>query len=118
MEDNAANFRVVAAMLRQYPHLSLIGASRGEHALELVRRHRPDAILMDMHLPGIDGYAVLAALQGDPRTRHIPVIALSADALPIDVARGLQAGFHTDLTRPVRVEALMSALDGVLGERS
>ncbi|MFN3594310.1 MAG: PAS domain-containing protein [Thiobacillaceae bacterium] len=116
VEDNAANYRVIAAVLRQHPHITLIGASSGEHALELVRRHRPDAILMDIHLPDIDGYAVLAALQADPQTRDIPVIALSADALPIDVERGLQAGFRAYLTKPVRVGQLMAALRGVLGE--
>lgn len=117
VEDNPANFRVVEAMLRQHPHWTLIGASSGEHTLELVRRHRPDAILMDIHLPGMDGYAVLAALQADPQTRDIPVIALSADALPIDVERGLQAGFRDYLTKPVGAEALMAALSGVLRER-
>ena len=115
VEDNAANFRVVAAMLRQHPHLTLLGASSGEYALELVRRHRPDAILMDIHLPGMDGYAVLAALQADPRTRDIPVFALSADAMPLDVERGLQAGFHAYLTKPVRMETLLQALGELIG---
>lgn len=117
VEDNAANFRVVAAMLRQYPHLTLIGASSGEHALELVRRHRPDAILMDIHLPGMDGYAVLAALRADLQTRDLPVFALSADAMPIDVERGLQAGFQAYLTKPLSLDALMQALGNLIGGR-
>jgi PAS domain S-box-containing protein len=115
VEDNNANFRVVAAMLRQHPHLTLLGASNGEHALELVRRHPPDAILMDIHLPGMDGYAVLAALRADPATRAIPVYALSADAMPMDVERGLQAGFRAYLTKPIRYEALMQALGDLIG---
>jgi CheY-like chemotaxis protein len=110
VEDNSANFRVVAAMLSQQPHLTLLGASSGEYALELVRRHRPDAILMDIHLPGMDGYAVLEALRADPQTRDIPVFALSADAMPLDLERGLQAGFQAYLTKPLRYEALEQAL--------
>lgn len=117
VEDNTANFRVVAAMLRQRPHWTLIGASSGEQALELVRRHRPDAILMDIHLPGMDGYEVLAALRADPQTRDTPVIALSADALPIDVERGLKAGFRAYLCKPVNVEDLLTALSEALGEK-
>lgn len=115
VEDNSANFRVVAAMLGQFPHLTLLGAASGEQALKLISAHRPDAVLMDINLPGMDGYAVLQALRADPATHHIPVIALSADAMPLDVERGLQAGFQAYLTKPVRFDTLMQALDDLIG---
>jgi len=110
VEDNAANLKVVEAMLRRHPDLSLISATNGEYGLELARRYRPDAILLDIHLPGMDGYAVLAALQADSATRDIPVLALSADAMPIDAERGLKAGFVRYITKPVKMEDLMDAV--------
>lgn len=99
----------------QFPHLTLLGAASGEQALKLMSAHRPDAVLMDINLPRMDGYAVLQALRGDPATHHIPVIALSADAMPLDVERGLQAGFQAYLTKPVRFDTLMQALDDLIG---
>ncbi len=106
IEDNAANLRLVEAMLRHQPHLKLISATHGESGLELARRYKPQVILLDIHLPGMDGYAVLEALKTDPITRDIPVIALSADAMSIDIDRGLQAGFIQYLTKPVKMDVL------------
>jgi PAS domain S-box-containing protein len=114
VEDNPANLRVVEAMFRHQPHLALLSATNGEFGLELARRYRPDAILLDIHLPGMDGYAVLDILKQDTNTSSIPVIALSADAMPIDIETGLNAGFARYLTKPVKVEALMQALKSVL----
>ena len=102
----AANLRLVEAMLRQQSHLKLISATHGEFGLELARRYKPQVILLDIHLPGMDGYKVLEALKTDPITRDIPVIALSADAMPIDIDRGLQAGFIQYLTKPVKMDVL------------
>ncbi len=110
IEDNAANLKVVETMLRRHPDISLISASNGEYGLELARRYRPDAILLDIHLPGMDGYAVLAALKADSAMRDIPVLALSADAMPIDIEIGLKAGFARYLTKPVKLEELLEAL--------
>ena len=110
IEDNAANLKVVEAMLRSHPDLSLISATNGEYGLELARLYRPDAILLDIHLPGMDGYAVLAALQADRATRAIPVLALSVDTMPLDVERGLKAGFVRYITKPVKLEELMDAV--------
>ncbi|MDP1549734.1 MAG: response regulator, partial [Nitrosomonas sp.] len=83
-----------------------ISATHGEFGLELARRYKPQVILLDIHLPGMDGYKVLEALKTDPITRDIPVIALSADAMPIDIDRGLQAGFIQYLTKPVKMDVL------------
>lgn len=114
IEDNAANLRLVEAMLRHQPHLKLISATHGEFGLELARRYKPQVILLDIHLPGMDGYAVLEALKSDPKTRDIPVIALSADAMSIDIDHGLQAGFIQYLTKPVKMDVLHEAIERYL----
>jgi PAS domain S-box-containing protein len=111
VEDNAANLRVVEAMLRHRPDLTLLSASNGEYGLELAQRYLPQVILLDIHLPGMDGYAVLKQLQDRPETRDIPVIALSADAMPLDVERGLAAGFRRYLTKPVKIQDLLEAIE-------
>lgn len=110
VEDNSANLKVVEAMLRRNQRLRLLSAATGTYGLELAKRYLPDAILLDIHLPGLDGYAVLAALKADAATRDIPVIALSADAMPIDVENALRAGFSRYLTKPIKAQELSSAL--------
>ena len=114
VEDNPANLRVVEAMFRHIPNMTLMSATNGEYGLELAQRYLPDAILLDIHLPGMDGYEVLKQLLVDSRTAHIPVIALSADAMPIDIMRGRKAGFHQYLTKPVRLELLRQTLLSIL----
>lgn len=117
VEDNAANLKLVEAMLRNRPDLTLLSASNGEYGLELAQRYLPDVILLDIHLPGMDGYAVLKALQAQPETRGIPVIALSADAMPLDVERGLAAGFRRYLTKPVKLPELVEAIGRVMAAK-
>jgi PAS domain S-box-containing protein len=114
VEDNAANLKVVEAIFRRQSQLALLSATNGEYGLELARRYRPDAVLLDIHLPGMDGYAVLDALKADATTRDIPVLALSADAMPIDVETGLKAGFVHYLTKPIKIHELLNALQSVL----
>jgi len=75
---------------------------------------KPDVILMDINLPGISGFGALALLQEDPGTADIPVIALSANAMPRDIEKGMQAGFFRYLTKPILVNEFMAALDGAL----
>ena len=113
IEDNAANLRVVEAMFRHQTTLRLLSATNGEFGLELAKRYVPDAILLDIHLPGMDGYAVLEAIKIDPKTKDIPVIALSADAMPIDIEKGMQAGFKHYLTKPLKMDELMKAIGSV-----
>ena len=111
IEDNAANLRVVEAIFRRNSQLRLLSATNGEYGLELARHYLPEVILLDIHLPGMDGYAVLAALQADAATRHIPLIALSADAMPMDIERGLAAGFAHYVTKPIDVDRFLNAVD-------
>jgi signal transduction histidine kinase/CheY-like chemotaxis protein len=114
VEDNAANLKLVEVLLRRQPDIDLITATNGEYGLELARRYQPDAILLDIHLPGMDGYALLDSLKADAATSAIPVLALSADAMPVDVARGLQAGFKRYLTKPIDGKELIAAIREVV----
>jgi PAS domain S-box-containing protein len=114
IEDNPANLRLVEALLRHHPQIRLLTAITGELGLDMARRYQPGLILLDIHLPGMDGYAVLEALKAEPGTRNIPVIALSADAMSYDIERGLHAGFNSYLTKPVHLSELMKAVEEAL----
>ncbi|HTE93489.1 MAG TPA: response regulator, partial [Bradyrhizobium sp.] len=74
----------------------------------------PDVILMDINLPGISGITALKILALDPTTAHIPVVALSANAMPRDIEKGLEAGFFRYLTKPIKVDEFMETLDVTL----
>ena len=114
IEDNPANLKVVEAIFRRLQHITLLSATNGEFGLELALKYMPDLILLDIHLPGIDGYGVLEELLRRPETSGIPVIALSADAMPIDIERGMAAGFHYYLTKPLNVEMFINTVNEVL----
>ncbi|MDZ7653653.1 MAG: PAS domain S-box protein [Burkholderiaceae bacterium] len=115
IEDNEPNLMLVQALLAAYPQMPLLTALDGRRGLELARAQRPDVILLDIHMPGLDGFEVLRALRADPSTREIPVIALSADAMPEDIARAKAAGFMRYLTKPLVLTALLQALSEALG---
>lgn len=114
VEDNPSNVEVIAAYLAQFPHVRLRTAGDGVRGLDLARAHRPDVILLDIRLPGRDGYEVLADLRADPQLRSTPVIALSADAMPYDIQRGLNAGFDRYLAKPVDLLELLRNLQELL----
>jgi PAS domain S-box-containing protein len=110
VEDNPANLRVVERLLARYQQYDLIVATTAEQGLEMARSQQPDVVLMDINLPGMDGFAALEWLRNTAETRHIPVLALSANAMPADVQRGLDAGFDAYLAKPVKVDEVMDAL--------
>ena len=83
----------------------------------MVRAHQPDVILMDINLPGISGTEALQILREDPATAEIPVIALSANAMPRDIEKGLQAGFFRYLTKPIKLNKLVETLDAAFDSR-
>jgi CheY-like chemotaxis protein len=111
VEDNPANLRLVARLLERRPDIKLLSAKDGRRGVELAHAALPDVILMDINLPGISGIAALRILASDPATAHIPVIALSANAVPRDIERGLEAGFFRYLTKPIKVGEFMQTLD-------
>ena len=92
----------------------MLSAVNGSLGIEAAHNERPAVILMDINLPGINGFEALRILREDPATAHIPVIALSANAMPRDIERGLAAGFFRYLTKPIKVDQFMEALDTAL----
>jgi signal transduction histidine kinase/ActR/RegA family two-component response regulator len=111
VEDNPTNVGLVEGIVEAHGGLSLISVREGKHALQLAREHRPDVILLDAHLPDMDGVDVLRDLGTDAVTAKIPVVVLSADATRHQVARLLRAGAREYLTKPVRVSELVQALE-------
>lgn len=111
IEDSQVNLNLVQYMMETLPDVTMSAARSGREGIELGRAERPDVILLDIQLPDMDGYEVLRHLQTDPATRNIPVIALTASAMPRDVNRGLAAGFFRYLTKPLDFGQLSSALD-------
>jgi PAS domain S-box-containing protein len=111
VEDNPANLLLVTRLLDRRTDIRLISAKDGRRGIELARSALPDVILMDINLPGISGLTAFKILAGDPSTQHIPVIALSANAMPKDIANGLEAGFFRYLTKPIKVIEFMAAID-------
>jgi len=114
VEDNPVNLKLVEQLIARRPELELLSAATGYLGLELARAHRPDLILMDINLPDISGIEVLARLRADPTTTTIPVVAISANAMPQDIKRGLHAGFLRYLAKPIIVAQFMEMLDTVL----
>jgi CheY-like chemotaxis protein len=114
VEDNPANLLLVERLLARRPDIRLLSARDGGRGIQIARAERPDVILMDINLPGISGLDALRILADDPATAHIPVIALSANAMPSDVERGLAAGFFRYLTKPIRIQQFMDTLDVAL----
>ena len=111
VEDNPANMMLVEDLVARRPDLKLLSAAEGTRGIEIARANRPDVILMDINLPGISGIQALQILRTDPATAHIPVVALSANAIPRDIEKGLAAGFFRYLTKPIKVNEFMDALD-------
>jgi PAS domain S-box-containing protein len=114
VEDNRANMQLVEQLIARRPDMRLLCAEDGTRGVALARMHRPDLILMDINLPGISGLQALKILREDSVTLHIPVLAISANAMPRDVEKGLEAGFLRYLTKPIRVKEFMEALDSAL----
>jgi len=111
VEDNPANLKLVEQIIARHPDIRLQTAVNGTLGVELARATLPSVILMDINLPGISGVDALKMLYSDPATSHIPVIALSAYAMPRDIATGVAAGFFHYLTKPINVAELMDTLN-------
>jgi CheY-like chemotaxis protein len=111
IEDNLANLELVERILAKRPAIRLVAALQGRLGIELTREHRPDLILLDLHLPDISGEQVLRTLRDDPATAAIPVVMLSADATPGQIQRLLGAGARSYLTKPLDVQALLDLID-------
>ena len=96
------------------PDICLLSATDGSRGIEIARASLPDMILMDINLPGISGIQALKILREDTATAHIPVVALSGNAIPRDIKKGLEAGFFRYVTKPINVNEFMNTLDATL----
>ncbi len=114
IEDNPANLRLVTQLLGRRPNIHMWSAHEPLLGLELAAAHNPDLILLDINLPNMNGYEVLKHLQNRKDTRNTPVIAISANAMPGDIKKGIDAGFDDYITKPINVNDLLEAIEKAL----
>jgi CheY-like chemotaxis protein len=114
VEDNLDNLALVRQILARRDGVTVISASNGSEGIEKARTLHPDLILMDINMPVMGGMEALEILLAEPSTRDIPVIALSSNAYPKQIAQGLDAGFHGYLTKPFRFDEFLAAVDAGL----
>lgn len=105
-------------MVARVPHMDLITADTAERGLAMIESERPDLALMDISLPGMDGFEAPRRLRRSPATARLPVVALSAKAMPRDIEAGLAAGFDGYVTKPVQIDQLLGTIDTVLARRA
>jgi PAS domain S-box-containing protein len=114
VEDNASNQRLVERVLAERGGVRLRTTGHGEQVQGLVRQHRPELVLLDLHLPDVDGEEVLRRLKADPRTAEVPVVVISADVNPEHIERVLAAGAREYLTKPLDVARFRVVVDSLL----
>ena len=114
VEDNPANLLLVQRLVERRTDIRMLSAPDGRSGVEMAHAHQPDVILMDINLPGINGITALRVLAESAETAHITVVALSANAMPHDIEKGLQAGFFRYMTKPIKVGEFMATLDAAL----
>jgi CheY-like chemotaxis protein len=116
VEDNPANQRLMSQVFKQRPDYDLLLALDAAQGLSLVATHQPTLILLDINLPGIDGFDMLRILKQRDDTRDIPVVAISANAMDSDICKGRDAGFDDYLTKPLDVVRLLQVVDEILSD--
>jgi len=113
VEDNLSNLTLIEQMLADQPQIQLITAMQGQLGIELARRHSPDMILLDLHLPDLPGWEVLSRLRRDETTREIPVVIISADATSRQIKRLMTAGARAYLTKPLDMVEFLRVIGGI-----
>ena len=114
IEDNPSNLSLVESLLSRQPGIEMIAAIRGDIGLEMATRLHPDLILLDLHLPDLSGEEVLRRLQGDAATRGVPVVMISADAIPAQIDALIAAGARAYMTKPLDVKSFLQIVHGCL----
>jgi CheY-like chemotaxis protein/anti-sigma regulatory factor (Ser/Thr protein kinase) len=114
IEDNSANLMLITDLMVRRPDIRLLTAGDALQGIAIAKSDLPDVILMDINLPGVSGIKALTLLSKDPATAHIPVVALSANAMQRDIEKGLEAGFYKYLTKPLKVVEFMQTMDEAL----
>jgi PAS domain S-box-containing protein len=110
IEDNPSNILLMEHIFARLPGVRLIAADEASLGYDLICRHRPDLVLLDINMPELDGYDVLRLIRRNTATKGVPVIALTAAAMPLDVKRGLDAGFDAYITKPLDIEKLLNMI--------
>ena len=118
IEDNTVNARLVKTALEARPGIELFIASTAEEGISIAEEKLPGLILMDILLPGIDGITATEILKKMETTKHIPVVALSANAIKADIERALKSGCSAYLTKPLNIQALYELIDKSIAEIS
>jgi CheY-like chemotaxis protein len=111
IEDDPASLELVTHIVARHPIIQLLSAVNGNSGVEIARTSLPDVILMDINLPDMSGFRALKLLREDPATAHIPVIAISANATPLNIESGLEEGFFRYLTKPIDIDEFKNAVD-------
>ena len=111
IEDNPANLRLVTQLLSRLPNVHMWSAHESLLGLELAEAYKPDLILLDINLPGLDGFEVLKLLRQREATKNTPVIAISANAMPQDIERGFEAGFDDYITKPIKITGFLKTVE-------
>ena len=114
VDDNPANLRLALKILKARPHIQVLSANAPELAIELASAHRPDLVLLDINMPRMDGFEVLKVLRQMPALNQTPVVAVTANAMPKDIARGKSAGFADYLTKPLNYDSFLKTVDLLL----
>ena len=114
VEDNPANLLLIEEIIERRADIKLLNAPTGRSGIRIALASLPDVILMDINLPGMNGTQAMQILAEDPATTHIPVVALSANAMPRDIENGLDAGFFRYITKPIKVDEFNKTLDVAL----
>ena len=117
VEDNEKN-RKLARDLLQFKGYRTIEAETGEDGVTLAMQHKPDLILMDYQLPGIDGIEAFRRIRGDASTAHIPIIAVTASAMPEEAKKMKDAGFDGFQTKPINVKEFVQAVAAVFSGKA
>ncbi len=110
IEDNPANMKLVEQLIARHADLRLLTAVEANAGIELAHKHQPDVILMDINLPGISGVDAMHILREHSSTAHIPIVAVSANAMPRDIEKGMEAGFFQYLTKPIKIKEFEETL--------
>lgn len=116
VDDNATNLKLVAYLMKAHGYV-VDTALDAESAIEAIRVHRPDVILMDIQLPGIDGLELTRRLKGEPETHDIVIIAVTAYAMKGDQAKALEAGCDDYITKPIDTRSLPETIARHLDKR-
>jgi signal transduction histidine kinase/CheY-like chemotaxis protein len=118
VEDSRTNVSLVAQILKARPEIALMSAHTGEMGLQLAHMHHPDVILLDINLPGMDGFEVLERLRDNDNTKDIPVLALTANDNLYNLDRGREAGFLKYIVKPLDIKQFLNVIDYALQYKS